>query len=295
MRLLTLKTDDGLSLGVCQDSRIAEVHQIQKKLGNDQETMPQDIHELIRGGPAFLNRLNALVQAASEDSTLWRDESQVVFGPCVINPGKIIGVGLNYREHAQESGIDVPSTPVLFAKFANTLAGHNEPIPIPYGTDQMDYEAELAVVIGSEARQVSVENALDYVFGYCSSNDVSARDLQFLTGQWLLGKTPDKFLPIGPYLVTADEVSDPGDLHITCHINGEKRQDSNTGDMIFSVPEIISYLSQYMTLMPGDLITTGTPSGVALGMKPPRWLQAGDEMVVEVEGLGKLVNRVVAR
>jgi 2-keto-4-pentenoate hydratase/2-oxohepta-3-ene-1,7-dioic acid hydratase in catechol pathway len=208
-------------------------------------------------------------------------------------PEKIICIGLNYKRHARETGMAVPETPVLFSKFNNTLAATGEPIPLPDNAIQYDYEVELGVVIGKEARYVSVDEAPGYVFGYFTVNDMSVRDLQFRTSQWLLGKTPDKFFPTAPYLVTADEVGDPQNLGLSCWVNGELRQNSNTSDMIFSVAECISYISQYMTLKPGDVISTGTPEGVVLGMTEKNWLKPGDEVTVEVEGLGKCTNRMV--
>lgn len=294
MYLLTLKKDNAFSLGVKQGSRVVDVTAACAKFGYVRGEIPDDIHALIDAGTAALQRLSELVERALQDETVLHDEATITFGPCVTNPTKIIGVGLNYRRHAQESGHDIPPFPILFSKFNNTLAAHREPVPIPPDAAQIDYEAELAVVIGRQARNVDEESAYNYVFGYCPANDVSARDLQLLSGQWLLGKTPDKFMPLGPYLVTADDVGDPQNLNITCHINGELRQASNTADMIFTVPQIISYISRYLTLTPGDVICTGTPHGVALGMDPAPWLQPGDQMVVEVQGLGKLTNSIIA-
>jgi 2-keto-4-pentenoate hydratase/2-oxohepta-3-ene-1,7-dioic acid hydratase in catechol pathway len=218
------------------------------------------------------------------------DEATLQLAPVLTNPGKIICVGLNYRRHAIESGLPIPTAPVLFSKFNNSLAAPDEPIPLPASAVQYDYEVELAVVIGRRARNTPVEQALAHVFGYCTANDLSARDLQTRTSQWLLGKTLDKFLPIGPYLVTADEVGDPQTLSLKCWVNGELRQDSNTADMVFSVAEIVSYISQHFTLEPGDVICTGTPEGVILGMADKVWLRAGDRVTVEVGGLGKLSN-----
>lgn len=188
----------------------------------------------------------------------------------------------------------IPTAPVLFSKFDNVLAGHGDGVPIPPDTAQMDYEAELALVIGTGGRHIAEDDALNHVFGYFNANDVSARDLQMLSGQWLLGKTPDGFLPIGPYLVTSDEIANPHKLRITCTINGEIRQDSNTADLIFDVPQIISYISRYITLEPGDIISTGTPEGVALGRPDKPWLQPGDVMTVAIDGLGALTNTIVA-
>ncbi len=218
------------------------------------------------------------------------DEATLRLAPVLTNPGKIICIGLNYRRHAIESGLPIPTTPVLFSKFNNSLAAPDAAIPLPACAEQYDYEVELAVVIGRRARNVPVEQALAHVFGYCTANDLSARDLQMRTSQWLLGKTLDKFLPLGPYLVTADEVGDPQTLALKCWVNGELRQDSNTADMVFSVAEIVSYISQHFTLEPGDLICTGTPEGVILGMANKVWLRAGDRVTVEVGGLGQLTN-----
>ena len=225
-----------------------------------------------------------------------RAEAELELAPSLPTAtGKIICVGLNYRRHAMETGAKIPEVPILFSKYANSLASHLEEIPVPKETSQADYEVELGVILGRRARHVTVENALGYVAGYCVANDLSARDLQGRTSQWMLGKTLDKFLPLGPYLVTADEVPDPQQLGLRCFVNGEKRQDSNTSDMVFSVAEIISYTSRYMTLDPGDLIITGTPEGVILGMPEPRkWLAPGDQLVLEIDGLGRLQNSLVA-
>lgn len=203
---------------------------------------------------------------------------------------KIICVGLNYQKHAAESALELPKVPLLFSKFDNTLTGHNAVVKKPFFTDQMDYEAEVCVVIGRKASHVSPETALDYVLGYANANDLSARDAQFVTSQWLLGKTCDGFCPVGPALVTADEVLDPTNLRVQCFVNGEVRQDSTTSLMIFSFQELISYISRHLTLEPGDMILSGTPDGVILGKPQDEqiWLQQGDEVVVEVEHLGRL-------
>jgi 2-keto-4-pentenoate hydratase/2-oxohepta-3-ene-1,7-dioic acid hydratase in catechol pathway len=222
------------------------------------------------------------------------DESRLVYAPSVPNPGKILCIGLNYRKHAEETGATLPKAPILFAKFGNTVAASGDEVPIPKATEQMDYEAELVVVIGRETRNVTVEEASGHIWGYTNGNDFSARDLQHASPQWTLGKTPDKFGPLGPWLVSSQELGDLGPRAITCTVNGDLRQNSNLGDLIFSAPEIVSYLSRYFTLSPGDVIFTGTPNGVALGYPDPKpWLHAGDEVVVEIEGLGKLTNRLV--
>lgn len=220
---------------------------------------------------------------------------EVTFAPCVLGCGKIICVGINYRLHAQESGMQAPAQPVIFSKFPNALAGHGQDIAMPLFGSEIDYEAELVAVIGRQAKNVPETEALSYVFGYTVGNDLSIRDLQFLSGQWLIGKTADGFAPIGPWLVTADEIPDPQRLDISCTVNGEKRQSANTGDMIFSVAQIISYLSDLMTLEPGDLIFTGTPHGVAMGYPKGRqpWLKAGDTVECAVESIGALRNKMV--
>ncbi len=212
-----------------------------------------------------------------------------------IAPRSIVCVGLNYRLHAEEAGLPVPDQPALFTKLVSSLAAHGDAIEKPALTSRLDYEVELGVVIGRTTRHATLENALDHVAGYVTVNDVSARDLQKGDGfGWVRGKSADGFCPVGPYVVTADEVPDPQALRLTTYVNDEKRQDSNTSDMIFSVAEIIAFVSGVVTLHPGDLIITGTPSGVADGMTPPKYLEVGDRMAVEVEGLGRLENTIVA-
>ena len=207
-------------------------------------------------------------------------------------PGKIVCVGLNYRDHAAEGGMDLPKAPLLFAKWGNTLIGDGEAIVIPPEVTQADYEAELGVVIGTGGRHISESQALDHVRGYICVNDVSARDLQFGDGQWTRGKSPDTFCPVGPRLVPREEVDDPQALAIRCIVNGAALQDSSTAQMIFSVAEIIAYVSRTITLEPGDLIATGTPAGVGVFRDPKVLLKDGDEVTVEVEGLGALTNPV---
>ena len=209
-------------------------------------------------------------------------------------PGKIVCVGLNYRDHAKEGGVELPKEPLLFAKWPNTLIGPGEPIVIPPLVTQCDYEAELGVVIGARVKGVSKENALEAVRGYICANDVSARNLQFRDGQWTRGKSPDTFCPVGPALVEKTDVADPHNLVIRAIVNGEVLQDSTTANLIFGVDEVISHVSQTATLEPGDLILTGTPAGVGFYRDPQRLLQPGDEVTIEIEGLGSLTNPVVA-
>jgi 2,4-didehydro-3-deoxy-L-rhamnonate hydrolase len=210
-------------------------------------------------------------------------------------PGKIVAIGLNYEDHAAETGAEIPEKPVVFAKYPNTIIGPGAPIRIPPIAEQIDYEAELAVVIGRRARNVPEGEALEYVFGYANSNDVSARDLQFSEGgQWTRSKSIDTFLPLGPYVATRDEIPDPQNLYIRAILNGEVVQDGTTSKMIFPVAELVSFLSTGMTLEPGDIIITGTPPGVGMARDPQLWMKPGDEVSIEIEGLGTLTNPVEA-
>ncbi|TML90431.1 MAG: fumarylacetoacetate hydrolase family protein [Actinobacteria bacterium] len=208
-------------------------------------------------------------------------------------PEKIVCVGLNYRDHAEEQGVDLPERPLLFAKWPNTLIADGDAIRIPEISKQVDYEAELGVVIGRRARKVSAGDALDHVRGYVVANDVSGRDLQFSDGQWVRGKSLDTFLPVSD-LIPASEVPDPQTLGIRAILNGETMQDSNTSNMVFGVADIVSFVSQGITLEPGDLIITGTPAGVGAFRKPQVWLKPGDEITIEIDGLGSITNPVVA-
>ena len=210
----------------------------------------------------------------------------------ISRPGKIVCVGLNYLDHAQEGGMELPKAPLLFAKWPNTLIGDGEPIVLPPEATEVDYEAELGVVIGTKAKRVSEADALEYVEGYICVNDVSARDLQFGDGQWTRGKSVDTFCPVGPRLVPREEIADPQQLGIRCIVNGEALQDSSTAQMIFSVAEIIAYVTRVITLEPGDLIATGTPAGVGVFRDPKVLLKDGDEVSIEIDGVGTLTNPV---
>lgn len=214
----------------------------------------------------------------------------------VPQPQKVICVGLNYIDHARESGVEPPPEPVLFNKFPTSVAAHEDVIQLPAASDQVDYEAELVVVIGKGGKHIAADQAFSRIAGYCCGHDVSARDWQLRKpgGQWLMGKTFDGFAPFGPTLVTKDEAGDPGDLRIALRLNGQTMQDSNTKQLIFSVPELIAYISQVTTLMPGDVIFTGTPPGVGMARKPPVFLQPGDVVEVEIEKLGLLRNSFIA-
>jgi 2-keto-4-pentenoate hydratase/2-oxohepta-3-ene-1,7-dioic acid hydratase in catechol pathway len=207
-------------------------------------------------------------------------------------PAKIVCIGLNYRDHALEAGLPLPEVPILFPKFANSVIGPGEPIVLPPETAEPDYEAELAVVIGRSAHRVDVGDAFGVVGGYTCANDVSARDLQSRTSQWMLGKAIDTFLPLGPVIVTPDEIPDPQALAIRCEVNGVELQSSSTAQMVFSVAELIASISRTMTLEPGDVIATGTPPGVGFARTPPVWLRDGDEVTIEIERIGRLTNPV---
>ena len=216
-------------------------------------------------------------------------------GPCVGLVPKIVAIGLNYRLHAHEAGAAIPSEPIFFMKATSSICGPNDDVIIPKNSQKTDYEVELGIVIGILARHVAQADARKHVAGYCVVNDVSEREFQIERGgQWTKGKSADTFCPIGPWLVTTDEVPDPGKLALWTEVNSERRQNSNTADLIFGVDEIVSYVSQFMTLLPGDVIPTGTPSGVGMGFKPPRFLKPGDRVQLSVEGLGEQNQRLVA-
>ena len=213
----------------------------------------------------------------------------------ISDPGKIICIGKNYAKHAAEMGSEPPSIPVVFSKFNSAIASPGSDITLPPISEKVDFEAELVVVIGKQGRFIDRSDAMSHVFGYCCGNDISARDWQKEKpgGQWLLGKTFDGFAPLGPGIVTADEIDDPNNLDITLRLNGETMQSSNTSHLIFPIDFLISHLSQFVTLQPGDLIFTGTPAGVGAGRTPPIFLKNGDQLEVEIEGIGKLHNRIV--
>jgi 2-keto-4-pentenoate hydratase/2-oxohepta-3-ene-1,7-dioic acid hydratase in catechol pathway len=284
LKFINFLVEEEVRLGIKTEKGIIDVEQSATVLSLE---LPTKIEQVIAGGEKALRQLDELNK--HEVSTI--SEEDLVYAPCITQPEKIICVGLNYVDHAKESNMEIPISPVLFSKFNNTLAAHNQTISLPKNAEKFDYEVEMVIVIGKEASNVSRDQALSYVFGYTVGNDLSARDLQFRSGQWLLGKTCDHFGPIGPYLVTADEL-DPTNLNIQCKVNGEVRQSANTRDMIFDCATLVSYLSQHMTLKPGDIIFSGTPEGVILGYPEDQqvWLKSGDEVQVSVENIGTLVN-----
>jgi len=289
MTFLTIKKKGELGLGVKTKKGILDVKAAARLLGRND--VPGLIDDVIQRGDQGLTALVAEAQTASAAKPAFLDESKMEFGPCVTNPEKILCLGFNYRKHAMETGTPIPTSPVLFTKCNNSLNAHKGLIKLPsHVATKFDYEVELVVVMGKTASRVSEQEALSYVFGYCTGNDFSARDLQRKTTQFLLGKTCDGFGPIGPYLVTADQISDPNNLKLECYVNGKRRQSSNTNDMIFNVATIISYASQHFTLKPGDIFFTGTPEGVINGMPEDKqvWLKAGDKITTVIEKLGEL-------
>jgi 2,4-didehydro-3-deoxy-L-rhamnonate hydrolase len=234
-----------------------------------------------------LAKLEAEVLRGSDKLTKLKNTDKIRFGSPVARPSKIICIGLNYAKHAAESGANVPPEPIIFFKATTALCGPNDNVVIPRNSFKTDWEVELAVIIGKKASYIEESEAMDYVAGYALHNDYSERAFQLeRSGQWVKGKSCDTFAPLGPFLVTKDEVSDPQNLPLWLSLNGEKLQNSNTNDMIFSVKHVVAYLSQFMTLLPGDVISTGTPSGVGLGFKPPRFLKAGDVVELGIDGLG---------
>ncbi|HMC27061.1 MAG TPA: fumarylacetoacetate hydrolase family protein [Verrucomicrobiae bacterium] len=232
---------------------------------------------------------------SSDVATAPRVPTGTRLGPPIGRPSKIICIGLNYRDHAAESAIEVPREPVIFMKATTSLVGPNDPVVIPRGAEKLDWEVELAVVIGKTASYIPKDRALEYVAGYALHNDYSERSFQLERGgQWVKGKSADTFAPLGPFLATRDEVPDAGHLALWLKVNDEYRQNGNTANMIFDVPTIVSYVSEFMTLLPGDVISTGTPAGVGLGMKPPQYLKAGDVVDLGIAGLGESRQKVVA-
>ncbi len=283
MKLATLKTDRGpRAVAITPDGYI--------DLNDGDANLPCCLKQFLALGPAGLAQAQAVVDGATPAAY---QEDQ--FAPTIPEPQKVICVGLNYADHAAETGATVGEEPIIFNKFPTTIRGHLDNIELPPESDKVDYEAEMVAIIGTGGKSIPREKAYDAVAGYCVGHDVSARDWQMGKpgGQWLLGKTFDSFAPLGPILVTSDEVGDPNKLAIKLRINGETFQDSSTSQLIFPIDYLVSYLSRICTLMPGDLIFTGTPPGVGAARTPPVFLKPGDEVEVEIEKLGILRNPVV--
>ena len=282
MKLSTFDAGNGPRAGVLTEDGMLDAWQL---LGNPDGS---GLRDLIAGG--HLDALGAALSggAAAASRAAALDPDSVTLLPPVPDPEKIICIGLNYRSHAEEFDLELPKAPTIFAKYRNALTGDGQAVELPGESEKVDFEAEIAFVLGRQAKDVPVESALDYVAGYTLLNDLSARDLQFLTPQWMPGKVFDGSAPCGPLLVTPDEAGPHDSIAISLTLNGEEMQRSSSGDLIFSVPELVSHLSRWMTLEPGDIVSTGTPSGVGSARKPRIWLQDGDELVVSSPRLGDL-------
>ncbi len=282
MRLVTYHSGSGAFPGVLQDGRIIDL---------TGAGFP-DMLAVIAGGQAARAAIDTWVAAPPAGAV--REAASVTILAPVPRPPKFICVGLNYRDHAAESHSQIPAVPTIFTKFTTTIIGPGAKIVLPRSSTKPDYEAELAFVIGKGGRYIPAENWREHIFGYTIVNDVSARDYQKATSQWTMGKSFDTFGPMGPWLVTSDEIPDPHALAIELSIGGEVLQSSNTSKLIFPIPELVRFLSSVCTLEPGDVISTGTPAGVGFARTPPRWLRPGDEVVIRIDGIGELRNPVVA-
>ena len=288
MTFCTLRQGDGYGLGVKTERGILDVSAAAHAL---KENAPTTIDAVFKGegDMGALKRLMEKAQARAQQANFFIPEAEAKFGPAVTTPEKILCIGLNYRKHAEETGQPVPKLPILFNKFNNALNSHNGTIAVSKeDAQQFDYEAELVIVMGRAGRNISEQDALSHVFGYATGNDFTARDLQSRSSQTMLGKTGDGYGVVGPWLVSADQV-DPNNLKIELKVNGETRQSSNTGDMVFNCQKLIAYISKHMTLRPGDIIFTGTPEGVINGMPKDKrvWLKAGDKLTTSIEKLGE--------
>jgi 2-keto-4-pentenoate hydratase/2-oxohepta-3-ene-1,7-dioic acid hydratase in catechol pathway len=285
MRLATIQTEAGPRAAIFLGNVYVDLHATDPAL-------PSSVRQLLEAGPTALKNAE---QAARRADAVRFPATQVRLLPPIPDPRKIVCLGLNYKDHAAESGAQIPKEPILFSKYATALVGPGDNIVVPAVSQEVDFEAELVIVVGRRGRNLSTDAASQYVAGYTVGHDVSARDWQLKKDgkQWMVGKTFDTFAPIGPHLVTADEVGDPHKLRISLRLNGQTMQDSNTEQMIFGVGPTLAYLSQVFTLEPGDLIFTGTPPGVGFARKPPVFLKGGDVVEVEIEKLGVLRNPVV--
>lgn len=280
MRLVTISTADGPRVGIVAGDHVIDLSPAGYR----------DILSFLEGGN---EAIEAAKKLAANPGTAPKRSDVTLLAPVPVPP-KFICIGLNYKDHAAESGMEIPDTPTVFTKYSNAVIGPGQPIELPKVSDRVDYEAELAFVIGKKGKNIPASQWQDYVFGYTIVHDVSARDYQMATSQWTIGKTFDTFGPMGPELVSQDEIPDPHNLRISLELNGQVLQDSNTSQFIFKIPDLVEYLSQVMTLVPGDIISTGTPPGVGFARKPPVFLKPGDDVVIKIEGIGELRNPVKA-
>tara|TARA_B100000965_G_scaffold187830_1_gene156810 strand:+ start:175 stop:1017 length:843 start_codon:yes stop_codon:yes gene_type:complete len=262
----------------------------------DQDGKFRDLSSIVDDfSPITLNKKTKKKIKDLDIKSLPRLDSNIRIGPCVTKPGNFFAIGLNYKEHAEETKSKVPENPIVFNKSVHSIIGPNDNVIIPKYSEKLDHEVEIAIIIGEKAKRVSEKNAQDYVFGYCICNDISERDWQKNKGgQWVKGKSGDTFGPLGPYLVTKDDIGNLDNLNLTLDVNGKRHQTGNTSLMIFNFDFLIAHLSSFLTLMPGDIITTGTPPGVGLGMNPPKFLKNGDEMLLKVDNLGQQKTKVIS-
>ena len=284
MKLITFKTGNGPRLGVVVDHQVVDLAEISPG------DLPANMRSFLELGEAGMETARSAVERALTDGQTMPLDVVTILAP-VLNPSKVIAIGLNYMDHCREQNVEPPKSPIIFTKFSTAIVGPGEAIRWdPDLTSRVDFEAELAVVMGRRAWHVSQAEALDYVAGYTICHDVSARDLQFGDGQWVRGKSLDTFCPLGPWIVTRDEIPDPNSLEIKSWLNGELMQSSNTSQMIFNIPSLLKFLSENFTLTPGDVILTGTPEGVGAFREPPIFMKEGDEIIIDIEGIGKLEN-----
>ncbi|MFC2076760.1 fumarylacetoacetate hydrolase family protein [candidate division KSB1 bacterium] len=296
MKLITFHKDGEVRLGLVAGDRVVDLHRASRDApGAPGEKLPADMVSFLKLGPEGMERARQLGKLAGSDKeapcVLPLDSVRI--GPPVPVPPKIICIGLNYEEHITEGGAERPKNPIVFAKYRNAVIGPDDPVLLPADSKQVDYEAELAFVIGRPGRYIPAEKAFDHIAGYTIVNDISARDAQFSDGQWVRGKTYDTFAPMGPHLVTTDEVPDPHNLGIKLRLNGQTMQSSNTSQLIFKIPELVAFLSRGISLEPGDVVATGTPMGVGVFRDPPVLLKSGDLMEVEIDRVGLLANPVL--
>jgi 2-keto-4-pentenoate hydratase/2-oxohepta-3-ene-1,7-dioic acid hydratase in catechol pathway len=277
MKLVRHSTNNGAKIGAVKGDGIVDLSARIASIGDN-------MIELIARWSDLRESVQQVVERSAPDIAL---REARLLAP-VARPGKVMAIGLNYADHIKETGQKTPPHQIWFTKAVTSINGPFDPIELPIASEQVDYEAELVVIIGQRCKQVPKERAAEVVFGYCAGNDVSVRDWQMQTTQWVLGKSFDTHAPIGPWIVTADELSDPHTMGIRCLVNGELRQNSNTGNLVFNVYDQIAHLSRAMTLEPGDVIFTGTPGGVGLAMRPPRWLKSGDRVRVEIDRIGEI-------
>ncbi len=299
MKLITFSHDERIQLGVLKDQvtiKLNTLSDLVSEKNGDDFRLPNNMLGLISLGKQGIDQIESLISWLEENDS-YKDLVQIenslikVLTP-IANPGKVVCVGNNYMDHCIEQNVEPPKQPMIFSKWASCIIGPNDTVILPEDSEQVDYEAELAVIIGKEGKDISEEQALDYIYGYTVMNDVSARDVQFKDVQWVRGKSYDTFAPLGPTIVTADEIKDPHNLDIKLTVNGETLQDSNTKHLIHKIPYIISYLSRGFTFKPGDVIATGTPHGVGVFRNPPIFLKRGDICRIEIQNVGVLENTI---